>query len=245
MQKSEILRCENLNFHYEKDLVLQNINFSVYNGDFLALIGPNGGGKSTLAKILLGLLKPTSGQIKYPNATLFNKNSLIGYTPQDTSINKDFPIQALDVVLMGFLERKTFGYKISKQDKKEALEIMEKLGIENLKFRKIGDLSGGQRQRVLISRAMCGNPKLLIFDEPTSNIDLPTQKEIYKLLKQINSNHTIIVISHDISILLECVNDVLFVNKSLNKHSLFENKTIINTHLHEVETINQYINQNI
>ncbi|RAX54761.1 ABC transporter [Helicobacter sp. 16-1353] len=240
-----MLVCENINFRYDKDLVLENINFSVNEGDFLALIGPNGGGKSTLAKILLRLLKPSDGKIKYPNVTLFNKNSLIGYTPQDTSINKDFPIQAIDVVLMGFLEKKKFGYKISKNDKKEAINIMEKLGIENLKFRKIGDLSGGQRQRVLIARALCGNPKLLIFDEPTSNIDMPTQKEIYKLLKQINANHTIIVISHDISILLECASDVLFVNKELISHKLVKNNLSIDGHFCEIEAINQYIQQSI
>ncbi len=211
----EILICENLSFKYDKDLVLENINFTLKQGDFLGIIGPNGGGKSTLAKILLHLLKPTSGKIKYPNADLFSKDSLIGYTPQDTSINKDFTIQAFDVVLMGFLEKKTFGYKITKKDKYEALKIMEKLGIDSIKFRKISDLSGGQRQRVLIARALCGNPKLLIFDEPTSNIDLPTQQEIYKLLKEINSNYTIIVITHDISNLLEYASNVLFVNKEL------------------------------
>ena len=212
---NDILVCENLNFKYDKELVLENINFTLKFGDFLAIIGPNGGGKSTLAKILLNLLKPTSGRIKYPNIELFNKDSLIGYTPQDTSINKDFTIQAFDVVLMGFLEKRFFGYKLTKQNKKEALEIMEKLNIHHIKNRKIGDLSGGQRQRVLIARALCGNPKLLIFDEPTSNIDLPTREEIYKLLKEINSNHTIIVITHDISNLLEYASDVLFINKEL------------------------------
>ncbi|RDU57808.1 metal ABC transporter ATP-binding protein [Helicobacter sp. MIT 99-5507] len=210
-----ILVCENLSFRYDKDIVLNNISFTLRDGDFLAIIGPNGGGKSTLAKILLNLLKPTSGLIKYPQISLFNKDSLVGYTPQDTSINKDFTIQAFDVVLMGFLEKRLFGYKITKQDKKEALEIMEKLGIADIRFRKIGDLSGGQRQRVLIARALCGNPKLLIFDEPTSSIDLPTKQEIYKLLKEINSSHTIIVITHDISNLLEYASNILFINKEL------------------------------
>ncbi|MDE6885621.1 MAG: ABC transporter ATP-binding protein [Helicobacteraceae bacterium] len=241
---NEILVCNNISFKYEKDFVLENINFSIGEGEFIAFIGPNGGGKSTLAKLLLGLLKPTSGNIIFPNVTLFNKNSLIGYTPQDTSINKNFPIEALDVVLMGFLERKKFGYRVSKNDKLDALEIMQKLGIKDLAKRKISDLSGGQRQRVLIARALCGNPKLLIFDEPTSNIDLPTQKEIYKLLKQINLNHTIIVISHDISILLECANRVLFINKEIVSHQLIKNNLEIDGHFCEIEAINQYIKQN-
>ena len=237
---NNILVCENLNFRYDKELVLKNINFTLKYGDFLAIIGPNGGGKSTLAKILLNLLKPTSGSIKYPNITLFNKNSLVGYTPQDTSINKDFTIQAFDVVLMGFLEKRLFGYKITKQDKNEALEIMEKLGIANIRFRKIGDLSGGQRQRVLIARALCGNPKLLIFDEPTSNIDLPTQKEIYNLLKEINSNHTIIVVTHDISNLLEYASDVLFVNKELLSYESLQDNIDIDKYFCKIT--NQYKN---
>ena len=206
-----ILRLKNICFKYENNFVLKNIDFAVNKGDFIALIGPNGGGKTTLAKILLGLLKPSSGEIIYPNVTLFNKNSLIGYTSQESNINKDFPIQAFDIVLMGFLQAKTLGYKITKTDKLEARKIMEILNIWHIKDKKIANLSGGQRQRVMIARALCGNPKLLIFDEPTANIDMPTQKEIYQLLKQINANHTIILISHDISV-LEYANKVLFVN---------------------------------
>ncbi|RDU64200.1 metal ABC transporter ATP-binding protein [Helicobacter sp. MIT 14-3879] len=221
---SEIIICKDINFKYNVNFVLKNINFSISQGDFIAFIGPNGGGKSTLAKILLGLLKPTSGSIIYPNVTLFSKNSLIGYTPQDTGINKDFPIQAFDVVLMGFLQKSRFGYKITKNDRLEALDIMQKLEIENLKYRAIGSLSGGQRQRVMIARALCGKPKLLIFDEPTSNIDMLTQKEIYKLLKQININHTIILISHDISNLSEYVNKVLFINNEIVDFDSFKNK---------------------
>lgn len=235
---NEILVCENINFKYDKELVLKNINFTLKQGDFLAIIGPNGGGKSTLAKILLNLLKPTSGVIKYPNVTLFNKNSLIGYTPQDTSINKDFVIQAFDIVLMGFLEKRVFGYKITKNDRYEAIEIMKKLGIDNIRNKKIGDLSGGQRQRVLIARALCGDPKLLIFDEPTSNIDLPTQKEIYNLLKEINSNYTIIVITHDISNLLEYASNVLFVNKELMSYESLQNNVDIDKYLFRIANAN-------
>ena len=131
---------------------------------------------------------------------------------------------------------------ITKQDKNEALKIMEKLGIANIRFRKIGDLSGGQRQRVLIARALCGNPKLLIFDEPTSNIDLPTQKEIYNLLKEINSNHTIIVVTHDISNLLEYASDVLFVNKELLSYESLQDNIDIDKYFCKIT--NQYKNVN-
>lgn len=241
--KRTLLECKKLSFLYDKDLVLENINFSIKEGDFIAIIGPNGGGKSTLAKLLLGLLTPTWGEIIYPNENFFNANSLIGYTPQDTSVNKDFPIQAMDVVLMGFLDKKIWGYKITKQDKEKAIEIMHKLNICHLAYRKIGTLSGGQRQRVLIARAMCGDPKLLILDEPTSNIDLPTQKEIYELLKEINLTHTILVISHDVSILLECASKVLFVNKEVYTHSMKTNSLNLDGHFCEVEAINEYISK--
>lgn len=218
--KDEIINIQNLSFKYDKDLVLSDINLSINEGDFVVFIGPNGGGKSTIAKLILGLLEPYTGKIVYPNTTLFDKHSLVGYTPQDTSINKDFPIQTIDIVLMGFLRQKRFGYKVTKEDRINALEIMKVLKIEHLQNRKIGDLSGGQRQRVMIARALCGNPKLLIFDEPTSNIDLDTQKEIYSLLKQINLNHTIILISHDISV-LELSNKVFFINNTLKKYDKF------------------------
>lgn len=239
----EILICKDICFGYDKDIVLESVNLTLKNGDFIGFVGPNGGGKSTLAKILLGILKPTSGEIIFPNVTLFNKNSNIGYTPQDTNINKNFPITALDVVLMGFLEHKSFGYKPSKMHKDSALEIMQKLGIEHLANHKIGALSGGQLQRVLIARALCGEPKLLILDEPTSNIDLPTQKEIYTLLKQININHTIIVISHDISILLECANEVFCVNRQVTSHKMLKGNFDFEGHFCEIEAINQYIKQ--
>lgn len=221
--KDEIINIQSLSFKYDKELVLSDINLSINYGDFIVFIGPNGGGKSTLAKLILGLLEPYSGKITYPNMHLFNKQSLVGYTPQDTNINKDFPIQTIDIVLMGFLQQKRFGYKVTKKDKINALEIMKILKIEHLQNRKIGDLSGGQRQRVMIARALCGNPKLLIFDEPTSNIDLDTQKEIYSLLKQINLNHTIILISHDISV-LELSNKVFFINNTLKRYDKLELK---------------------
>ena len=214
-----ILSLKNISFKYERDFVLKNISFDIKQGDFIALVGPNGGGKTTLAKILLGLLKCSGGEVIYPNVTLFNKNSLIGYTSQESNINYDFPIQAIDIVLMGFLQRKTFGYKVTKTNIFEAQKIMEKLDILHLKNRKISNLSGGQRQRVMIARALCGNPKMLIFDEPTANIDAPTQKEIYQILKQINANHTIILISHDISV-LEYANKVLFVNGEILKQNV-------------------------
>ena len=218
----EILRCENLSFMYDgmQHNALENTSFSVYENDFLAVIGPNGGGKSTLVKLLIGLLAPCSGEIIYPSPSLHHAKSLIGYVPQDTSINVDFPISVLDVVLMGFMQPRIFGFRATKAQKHKALEALEKLEIAHLAHNAIAELSGGQRQRVLIARALCGEPKLLVLDEPTSSIDTKMQAQIYKSLKKINNFHTIILISHHISVLLGYANRALFVDKEVIEHTI-------------------------
>ncbi|WP_104696832.1 MULTISPECIES: metal ABC transporter ATP-binding protein [unclassified Helicobacter] len=232
--KQKVIECENVSFAYHSDDVLQNVNFNVYDKDFLAIIGPNGGGKTTLVKLILGLLTPKKGEIKYQ--TLREK---IGYVPQDTCINPEFPIQVIDVVKMGFLKPKLFGFRAKKEQTKEAFKILEKLGIQHLAHRKFGDLSGGQRQRVLIARALCGNPDIIILDEPTSNIDSRTQKEIYDLLKTFNQFHTIIVISHDISILLGYASRVLSVNREVVLHDMPKFEIPIDGHICEVDILNK------
>lgn len=235
-----LLECKNLSYRYSNEYVLENVNFILEDRDFLALIGPNGGGKTTLVKLILRLLKPNKGQINYPNVEIFNPSSLIGYVPQDTTINSDFPIQAIDVVKMGFLKKRFLGYKVSKKEEYDALEMLEKLGIKDLAYRRISDLSGGQRQRVLIARALSGGPKLIILDEPTSSIDTKTQKEIYQLLKTFNNFHTIIVISHDISILLGYASKVLFVNKEVVEHKVPNLSLDINGHICEVDLLDKF-----
>lgn len=215
----ELLYCKDISFKYSSNFVLNKVNFSIYQGDFLVLVGPNGGGKSTLVKIILGLLKPTTGKLVYPNKDLFDKNTLVGYLPQDVNFNKDFPIQSLDIVLMGFMKKSIFGFKCDKDSINKALLIMDTLSIRNIAYEKFYNLSGGQRQKVLIARALCGDPKLIVFDEPTSNIDLPTQKAIFKLLKQLNINHTIIVVTHDSSTLIQYASNVLLVNGEVSKYN--------------------------
>lgn len=232
--RQKIIECKNLSFAYQGEEVLKDINFDVYDKDFLAIIGPNGGGKTTLIKLILGLLTPKKGEIKYQ--TLREK---IGYVPQDTCINPDFPIQVIDVVKMGFLKPKIFGFRAEKKQIKEAIDILEKLGIDHLAYRKFGDLSGGQRQRVLIARALCGNPDIIILDEPTSNIDLKTQKEIYELLKTFNRFHTIIVISHDISLLLGYASRVLSVNREVVLHDMPDFTIPFDGHICEVDILNK------
>lgn len=239
-----LLECKNLFFSYENnEAVLKNINLALKEKDFLAIIGPNGGGKTTLVKILLGLLQPKKGNIVYPNPKIFNPKSLIGYVPQDTSLNSDFPIQALDVVRMGFLKKRILGQALSKkksrkQEIQNALKILDRLGIAHLAYRRISEISGGQRQRVLIARALCGDPKLLILDEPTSSIDVKAQAEIYKILKSFNDFYTIIVISHNLSMLLEHASKMLYVNKEIVMSDV--PKSYVNGHVCEIDLLNKF-----
>ncbi|WP_257875418.1 ABC transporter ATP-binding protein [Helicobacter sp. 12S02232-10] len=236
----KLLECKDLFYRYGKEYVLKNVNFSVDESDFLAVIGPNGGGKTTLIKILLGLNKPNKGGVFYPNRSIFNPQSLIGYVPQDTTINSDFPIQAIDVVKMGFLKRKLFGCRMGKEETFAALDMLERLGVLHLAYKRISNLSGGQRQRVLIARALCGNPKLIILDEPTSSIDIKAQKEIYKILKTFNLNHTIIVISHDLSILLGYASRVLYVNREVVVHKIPKINLDTDGHICEVDLLDKF-----
>ena len=239
---NNLIEVKNLSFFYNKSKVLENINLDVTHNDFLAIIGPNGGGKSTLLKLILGLLKPHTGKI---NST-YDKNS-IGYVPQNTNLNIYFPITSLEVVLMGHIggKKPLFGY--SKEEICCAKSSLEKVGMLDFANTKIGNLSGGQRQRVFIARALCANPKIILLDEPTASIDVKGQAEVYELLKQLNTTMTIVVVSHDISVLLNYAKNVAHVNKNLVYHSL-ENmqKNIQNTdgHLCEVELLAALGNSN-
>ncbi len=234
----KILDIENLNYSYNNQRnVLENINLSINDDDFLAIIGPNGGGKSTLLKLILGLLKQKSGKI---NKHI--KNEQIGYVPQNTNLNIDFPITALEVVLMGHIGSKKRFFRYSKETIACAKKSLEKVGMKGFEDRRIGDLSGGQRQRVFIARSLCLSPKLILLDEPTASIDVKGQNEIYELLHKLNKDMSIVVVSHDISVLLNYAKNVAHINKNLVYHSLKninKNKNIKTNkeHLCEVELL--------
>lgn len=212
---------KNLNFSYDKFMVLNDINLDYNVKDFLAIIGPNGGGKSTLLKLILGLLTPTSGNIEvFGNAPkLVSKN--LAYVPQNTIINSDFPASVFDVVLMGRLKKGFY----TKEDKIKAQEALEMVGMSEFKKRKIGELSGGQTQKVFIARALSGEAKLILLDEPTASIDTNGQIQIYSLLKQINQTKGIIIISHDLNVSLGYATKIAYVSKSLYMHDFKNEKT--------------------
>lgn len=227
------IHIKNLFFSYNKIDVLENINLSIPQGDFLAIIGPNGGGKSTLLKCILNLLTSKKGMV----TSTFNN---IGYVPQNTNLNIDFPITALEVVLMGHIGNKKTFFGYEKEDIICAMNSLKQVGMQNFSETKIGNLSGGQRQRVFIARALCANPDIIMLDEPTANIDVKGQKEVYDLLKVLNENMTVVVISHDISVLLNYAKNVAHVNKNLVYHHLDNVTPDLNStddHLCEVELL--------
>jgi len=240
MSKKKLLELKKVSFAYSKEFVLKDINFELEEKDFFAITGPNGGGKSTLLKLILGILKPTSGNIVKDK---YIKNPLeIGYVPQNTNINLEFLVTVLDVVMMGNGSKhksikSLFNYKYSKLEIECAKNSLVKVGMQDFLKNKISNLSGGQRQRVMIARAICSHPKLLILDEPTSNIDIDGQKEIYKLLKELNKNITILVVTHDLTVISKYANRVLYVNQEGFMHNIKSPKFSLKSdqHICEVE----------
>ena len=220
--KDLIVKIKNVCFAYNGQTVLEGVSLDIRQGDFIAMIGPNGGGKTTLLKLILGLLKPAKGSIRVLGDTTEKASHHIGYVPQDVHINRSFPITAMDIVLMGKLEPERRWTKNSAQDRQEALNALKQMEIEAFANRKIGELSGGQRQRVFIARALVSQPKLLLLDEPTASIDAKGQAEFYRLLKTLNKDIPILVVSHDLVAISTYVKSVACVNKRLHYHNQAE-----------------------
>jgi zinc transport system ATP-binding protein len=221
MPAQPIIKVSNLSFSYNGNVVLKNVSFTVQSHEFLALIGPNGGGKTTLLKLILGLLKPDSGDIRIFDDPPAKSAHRIGYVPQDVAINKSFPISVIDVVLMGRL-RSHRGSRISNQDRKAAQTALDQLEMLKYQSRRIDDLSGGQKERVFIARALATDPDVLLLDEPIANLDNASRGDLYALLKEINKTKTILVVSHDMMVLSSYVTAVACVNKDVHYHDQAE-----------------------
>lgn len=213
-----IIKIENLSAGYEKKTVLHNINLEISEKDFLGIIGPNGGGKTTLMKVILGLLKPTKGGITYYNNGEITEKLEIGYLPQYNSIDKKFPISVYEVVLSGLNKQKALFSKFTKEHHKRVEETLVMMGLEGLEDKPIGQLSGGQMQRTLLGRAIVSNPKAIILDEPNTYIDKRFEARLYSLLEEINRQRTIILVSHDIGSVLQNVKSIACVNGTLDYH---------------------------
>ena len=216
--ENSIIQIQNVWFAYNGKTVLQDVSLNIQRGDFIAMIGPNGGGKTTLLKLMLGLLRPDQGSIKVLGGPTEKASHHIGYVSQDVHINRSFPITAIDVVLMGKLGPNRRWGRNSTQNRQEALDALKRMEIEAFAHSKIGELSGGQRQRLFIARALVTQPKVLLLDEPTASIDAKGQAEFYRLLKELNKDITILVVSHDLVAISTYVKSVACVNRRLHYH---------------------------
>lgn len=225
MSETPLIQLTDVSFSYGNAPVLEDITLDIQRGEFLGIVGPNAGGKSTLLKIILGLLKPQSGKVRVKDRKPGDSKRSIGYVPQHPSFPRDFPVTVEQTVLMGRLGAGKSGWwqnllpgKFSAEDRDLAYQALEEVEADYLAERQIGSLSGGQLQRVLLARALVGEPDILILDEPTANIDQRLESDIFDLLKQLNERLTILVVSHDIAFVSSYVTRVACINRTLVCH---------------------------
>lgn len=205
-----------LSASYGANVVLQNIDFRVNENDFIGVIGPNGGGKTTLLKVILGLLKPVSGKIVF-NEDLLNANS-IGYLPQMSTGDINYPVTVRDIILSGLMIRKSIFSGMSSEDKIKAGRVIDELGLSGLSKSTLNELSGGQMQRVFLGRAIIGAPRLLLLDEPGNFVDTTFENDFYEKLKDLNRRMAILMVSHDIGTISAHIKSFACVNRGLHYH---------------------------
>lgn len=214
------IEAKNVSFAYNSNTVLDSVSFTIDKGDYVGIIGPNGGGKTTLLKILVGLLDPQSGEVKIEGVPIaeFKNKSHIGYVPQRVAEESvSFPATVYEVVESGRVGKKGLFSRLGEEDTSNINQALKIASIENLKDKLMGQLSGGQRQRVHVARALASQPEILILDEPFVGIDITAQEDFYAFLKDLNENRnlTIIFVSHDINVITEEVKSVLCLNRGL------------------------------
>lgn len=216
--RQEVISIQHLWAGYEHESVLEDVSLTVYNLDFVGLIGPNGGGKTTLIKVLLGLLPPTRGAVRIVGSSVQEGRRHIGYVPQLVQFDRSFPITVWDVVRMGRLGRRRLLKRYTAGDDEIVAEALRDVDMLDFRDRPLAELSGGQQQRVYIARALATEPKILLLDEPTSSVDSQVSTSIYELLAQLNEHTTIIMISHDMNVISSYVKSVGCLNRRLFYH---------------------------
>ncbi len=240
MTPESVIQLEHVNFSYSGQPVLIDINLDIKKGEFIGVVGPNAGGKSTLLKLILGLLKPTSGRVTVLGDRPVVTRRHIGYVPQYPRFARDFPITVEQTVLMARLGMTKWWGGYTAADHRAARQALLETETADLQHRRLDSLSGGQLQRVLLSRALACEPEILILDEPTANIDQRVETEIYDLLKRLNERLTIMIVSHDIAFVSAYVDRVACLNQTLMVHhaahidgNLLDQ--LYGTHVHAVE----------
>ncbi|NLJ67091.1 MAG: ABC transporter ATP-binding protein [Clostridiales bacterium] len=228
---ANVIEVDNLTVYYRQVCALSHVSLRVRDKEFLGIIGPNGGGKSTLLKAILGLVTPYSGDIRILGRSPKRAHGIMGYVPQFTSFHRDFPISVEETVLMGRLSgRIPFFHKYSREDMDITHSLMEKLEIYHLRNRQIGQLSGGQFQRALIARALTTKPRILMLDEPTASLDTEAKSHIYSILEELNQDMTIIMVTHDMGAISTHVESLACLNRELFYHGHSElSEDVINS----------------
>lgn len=219
MQNKPVIHIQNLWAGYGKDPILENIQLDIYPQDFVGLIGPNGGGKTTLIKVILGLLAPARGTVEIMGLPVEQGRRFVGYVPQFVEFDRAFPISVYEVVRMGLLNKRRLLNPFRPEDHHKIMEALEQVNLAGLAHQPIGELSGGQRQRAYIARALVSQPEILLLDEPTASVDSHTSTTVFELLRELNQRVTILLISHDISAISSYVKTIGCLNRRLAYHA--------------------------
>ncbi len=215
----KLVEIRNLSAGYGQNIVLRDVNLTIRQFDFIGVIGPNGGGKTTLLKALLGLIPVMAGDIVFEESMIGGNAHRIGYLPQINNIDRKFPVTVYDVVRSGLMSRKRLIGRYSAEENERSNNLMHEMGISSIRHKAIGELSGGQIQRALLCRALVNNPKLLILDEPNTYVDNRFERELYEKLKLLNDKLAILLVSHDLGTISTYVKSYACVNSSLHYHS--------------------------
>jgi zinc transport system ATP-binding protein len=214
--------CEDLSFSYNRYPIVEDVNVTVHEREFVSIVGPNGGGKTTLLKLMLGLLHPSSGRVRIFGTSPQEARPRIGYMPQHAYLDPQFPVNVMDVVLMGRIGHTRWFGPYTRTDRECAEEALRELRMWEHRGTHFSALSGGQRQRVLIARALASQPDLLLLDEPTASLDLAVETELYELLRSLTERLTVVVVSHDIGFVSHYVTKVICVKQHVVVHPTSE-----------------------